>query len=145
MIEYSDSFSLNLALDTYLIEYYSVDTEGNEETPKSLTFLFEEIYKGCGFVRICKKCYCGEGKLYLSENLIRIELCQKSFEWEIKKSWKCKNFEFYFGCGEIGKIVVKVCRCDKRSCMMAVGRKIFFLGILEEMPEPEEPPPELPM
>ncbi len=144
-IEYSSPFSLNLALGTYLIEYFSIDTEGNGEIPKSLTFLFEEIYSGCGCVRICKKCYHGDAKLYLSEDLIRIDLCQQSIEWEIKKAWKCRKFEFYFGCGDLGRIFVKVCRCDKCSCLLAVGRKVFFLGILEEMPEPEEPPPEEPM
>ncbi|MFB0560869.1 MAG: NosD domain-containing protein [Candidatus Lokiarchaeia archaeon] len=127
-IEYVSPFNITGPIGNYTIEYYSVDNAGNEETPKSETIILEEAYHGHGMLRIDKQWFRGDATLFLSENLIRIQIDDQIATWNIVKHCQKGNIDIYFGEGELGKIVLIIHRGEISTHVLAAGRGVFFCG-----------------
>lgn len=87
----------------------------------------DERFDGFGILRIGWRVYWDEASLFLSEEVIRIELSDQSASWDIINHFKCNYFEFYFGKGDLGRIFLSIYRLDT-SYAFAMGRKVFFCG-----------------
>ncbi len=129
-IEYDGAFNISGPIGTYTIEYYSVDGAGNNETPQSTTVVLEEAFQGYGGLRIGKQWFRGDATLFLSENLIRVQVEDQMATWNIVKHCRIGSIELVFGEGELGKIVLTIHRGKTTTHILAAGRGVIFFGYI---------------
>ncbi|WXG39360.1 MAG: NosD domain-containing protein [Candidatus Freyarchaeum deiterrae] len=125
---YVGAFNITGPIGTYTIDYYSVDNAGNKETPKTTTVIMEEAFQGCGGLLIGKQWFTGNATLFLSEHMIRIQVGDQIATWNIVKHIKMGQFEFYYGEGEFGKIILMIHRGGTSTQVFAVGGGVLFFS-----------------
>jgi len=124
--EYNEPINLEGPIGTYTIEYYSQDFAGNTESVKVIRFILEDVFEGYCRLRIGRECFKGQGKLFLSEHLIRIELDDQIVTWEIVKHIKKCKLQIIKGKGVLGRITVKLYKGTHLVFIKAKGRGVFF-------------------
>ncbi|MEM3593809.1 MAG: hypothetical protein QXS27_03685 [Candidatus Jordarchaeaceae archaeon] len=132
--EYFGVFNITDPIGTRIIEYYSVDIAGNEETPKSITVILEQAFHGYGKLLIAKQWFKGNATLFLSERMIRIQVGDQVATWNIVKHCQMKNIDLYFSEGKLGKMVLIIHRGQTTSHILAIGRWTFFCSCVCDPP-----------
>lgn len=124
--EYVGAFNITGPIGTYTIDYYSVDGAGNQETPKTATVIMEQAYHGWGSLVIGKQWFRGNATLFLSEHMIRIQVDNQTATWNITKQCRMDHTEFYYGKGELGKILLMIHSGKTSTHALAIGGRAFF-------------------
>ncbi|MFW9947684.1 MAG: nitrous oxide reductase family maturation protein NosD [Candidatus Odinarchaeota archaeon] len=89
---------------------------------------FEYIFQGYGALRVEGKWYRGESKLFISNDLIKIEIGDQSASWEITKHYVWRNYDYYYGKGPQGKISIIIHSGNDLSKAFAIGNGVLFYG-----------------
>ncbi len=112
-----------------------IDTVNNiiygEFTRLSIFVVMEEfkyIFEGYGALRIEGKWYRSESKLFISDDLIKIEIGDQSASWEITTHYVWRNIEYYRGSGSQGKIYIIIHRGKDLLKAFALGDGVLFYG-----------------
>lgn len=106
----------------------TVEVSGSSYFMLGAKIVVEQVFQGFAILRIDGKWYMGDGKLYLSEDSIRVEVEGQSASWSIYKHLEKKFIELYFGKGELGNINLIIHQRGETQSALAVGRDVFFCG-----------------
>lgn len=106
----------------------TVEVSGSSYFMLGAKTVVEQVFQGFAILRIDGKWYMGDGKLYLSEDSIRVEVEGQSASWSIYKHLEQKFIELYFGKGELGNIDLIIYQRGETQSALAVGRDVFFCG-----------------